>query len=220
MMRFTMFSVASTAYQEVAELCVPSWRWHAGAEKVEVFSYDDSRHSANIPKQWKTAQPIRARAWAGAVQNAVATGVPVVLMDVDCMVLDSIAEGFDGTHPLAVARWPIINIGVLFVDVRIPFPFVAFFNDFAARVEAVPRERLGATTDQDIMQEKLHDHEEFVNKLSYKWNLTFDVRHGTKRKADYPDPRIIHLHWYSYRSAGIAGARSRLEPLFPKAFGT
>lgn len=217
MTRFTMFTVASPAYQEVAELCVPSWRRNSGAESVEVFTCDDPTHR-NTDERWRNAVVLRAKAWANAVRTAVSTGLPIVLMDVDCLVLKPISGGFDGEHPIAVARWPIINIGVLFVDVRLPFPFVEFFDEWAARVAVTPQNPT-LTADQTIMQEKLHQREECVNKLpASEWNLTFGIRNGPERLDAYPNPRIVHLHWWSFQRLGVAVARSRLEPLFPEAF--
>lgn len=218
MTRFTMFSAASKKYQEIADVCVPSWRQNSGAEKVRVVSYDDPTHH-DICERWQNTLIIRARVWADAVREAVSTGLPIVLMDVDCLVLGPISGGFDGEHPIAVARWPLINIGVMFLDVRLGFPFIEFFEDFAARVKAAPREKWKVTTDQEIMQEKLNDHEGALNKLpASEWNLTFGVENGPERIAAYPNGRIIHLHWSTFQRVGIAETRRRLELLFPEAF--
>lgn len=199
-------------------MCVPSWRRNSGAESVEVLSYVDPTHS-EPREQWQNTLIIRARAWVDAVRRAVDTEVPVILMDVDCLVVDSIAGGFNGIHPFGVARWPTINIGVLFVDVRRSFPFENFFEDFAACLEAVPREQWDITTDQEIMQAMLHVHEPCVNKLpADKWNLTFGIRDDRQRIQLHPNGKIIHLHWHSFRSIGINNVRRRLEPLFPEAF--
>lgn len=218
MMRFTMFTAASTCYQEVADLCVPSWRRNSGAEKVQVFSYDDPG-SNNICTKWHSSLIVRAKAWADAVRKAVADNMPIVLMDVDCLVLSPISGGFGGEHPIGIARWPWINIGVVFVDVRLEFPFVEFFDDFVNRLERTPQGERCVAADQHIMREKLKNCETAVNKLPAKeWNFTFSVRDGPERIALYPDGRIIHLHWSVFHHLGIAEARRRLEPLFPEAF--
>ena len=219
MMQFTMFTVASEAYQDVAELCVPSWRQNSGASSVTVSAYKDAT-TGDQNTRWREAITTRADLWLGAIRQAVDAKTPVVLMDVDCLVRRSIAGGFDGEHPIAAVRWPNPQLSVVFLDTRLQWPFVDFFEDFTARIKSIPERQWRLDTDQLIMQEKLLGCEAAVNKLSPAgWGLTFCKGNGPERLAAYPDARVIHLHWSIFRECATPDTvRRQLTPLIPEAF--
>ena len=206
--KFSMSAVASERYRGLADLCVPTWTRNAGAEAVNIDYHEDVG--------WHKSLVQRAKFWRRRTLEAVAARRPVVLMDVDCVVLSPIAGGFSDSHPISVARWPNINIGVLFINTLVPFPFADFFDEFVDRLQAA---RQTKCADQDLMRGMLHARADSVCKLDARiWNLTFGVGDGAERLKKYPNGKILHLHWSNWGRVGADRVRGRINHHYPGTF--
>ena len=111
-------------------------------------------------------------------------------------MLGDLSEGFSDIHPISVARWPNINMGVLFLNMTLPGPFQSFFDEYAKRsIEYCMNNKASQGLDQDIMIQMLAGIEPLVHKLhDAVWN--HQVRNDTTKEdvaACRPTTKILHL---------------------------
>ncbi len=223
-MSFTIFTTVSNSYQEVADFCLPSWFKHSGADQIDVRYYRGSQ-ADTLCSRWFDNLMERCRAMQDAVRQAVRHRRKLLLMDADCLVLKDLAAGFSDNKPFSVTRWRNINMGVMFLNTSLKWPFVAFFDEFVCkalvRCQRMKAERnFTDAGDQDIMWKMLWEREDDVAKLDYKqWNFTYSHRTSDCDLRKHKDRvRILHMR---FKSFGCDLTRERLQALrseFPEAF--
>jgi len=123
-MSFTIISTISPDFEDGRKLFVPSWYRNSGAEFIDLKAVDGGTWYENIILRNEH------------IRDTIRSGKRIVSLDLDCFVLDRLDEGFDGVHPIAVARWPQPNMGVLFLDGMVDFDWRAFFAPLIARITA------------------------------------------------------------------------------------
>lgn len=123
-MSFTIVSTISPDFEDGRKLFVPSWYRNSGAEHINLKSINGGTWYENIILRNEH------------IRDSIRAGKRIVSLDLDCFVLGDLADGFDGVHPIGVARWPEPNMGVLFLDGTVPFDWEAFFCPLIARITA------------------------------------------------------------------------------------
>lgn len=164
------------------------------------------------------------------VRAAVRSHRPMILMDADCLVLKDLTGGFCDDRPLSVTRWPTINMGVLFLNTTIDWPFIEFIDEFAERAEAHCRAQAkeghyhSKGGDQDVMWQMMTDLDDDVCKLSWRiWNYMFGVRTTQEQLDQYADAmRVLHIKIATYGCMTEDGCNldsiQHLRQQFPEAF--
>lgn len=124
---FDIVTSMSPDYETARRLFVPSWLRHSGVSTVQVMPVDGL--------DWYARIAARNRNLAWAVIEAANWRRCLLSLDIDCIVVRPLSDGFDGLHPIAVARRPIPNMGVAFFDTRVKFKWDAFFGPLLAAIE-------------------------------------------------------------------------------------
>ncbi len=164
-MDYVIISTVSPDFIAAINLFVPSWFRNSKATEIRIHSIDSGSWVENILNRNRIIRDV-----------VCGNRCRIVSIDIDCFVLDSLFDGFDGKHPIAVARWPRPNMGVAFFDTTLPFDWKGFFDplirDMIARAEKDPK-RFG---DQRSWTEALLRIESQVNKLDINWNFCYEPR--------------------------------------------
>ena len=183
---FDIVTTVSPSYLHFLKLCTPSWYMNSGADKIITCTLPDG--------SWFKQLDCRTRLLCNVVKSML--GRKLLLLDVDCVVLKDLSEGFHESKPFSVARWPNINAGVIFVNTQIPFDFVGFLDILADRVHSNCYERKkNIAADQDIWQQMLGDISPQVCKLDWaEWNFCDHPQNWDKVLARCKDRvRIAHV---------------------------
>jgi len=221
-MNFRIVTTASYSYAPVVEFCLPSWRRNSGADDI-VIRWHKQLGEGDL-QQWLRAVQERCGTMMDAVEQCVADKRKLLLMDADCVVIKSLEDGFKDGQQSAIARWPNINMGVVFLNTDMDWPFVDFFRRYVSesnahidKLIAAQSKRCGA--DQDIFTEMLKDVEDDVAKLDHHvWNFPFSERIDQVMLAEAANNiRILHLRI----GTSFGGAIERfgfLKEIFPGVF--
>ena len=199
-MTFIISTTASAGYRSVLDYCLPSWYKNSGASRIDIHLHDN-RRGFGLTWQYLDNIITRCERMRDAVHDA--NGRKLLLMDCDCLVLRNLAEGFSNSRPISVAHWPEINMGVLFFNMELNWPFDEFIDEFVDKatrrcrmlMQVSPRKVKQHSTDQVIMIELLLARETAVHKLDGKiWNYRYSVR-TTKTELDKykAEMRVLHL---------------------------
>ena len=199
-MSFRIACAASYSYRPVVELTMPSWQANAKADRIDVAYYPDPpRARATSPeginRRWLTNAVQRVRLYRELVQEAVRSRHRLLLLDADCYVLKPLMRGFDGGKPVAIARWPNPNIGVIFLDCALDWPFLDLFDDWLAAIAGIEEMDAAAAPDQAAFNTLLREHEDRVSKLDNRvWNFPYGSATTADELTQYRDKmRILHL---------------------------
>ena len=197
-MNFRIVTTASYDYAPVLDFCLPSWRKNSGADDI-VIRWHRQRGRGKA-QTWFRAVQERCATMREAVQSAVAEKRKLLLLDGDCLVLQNLEDGFAGDKPIAVARWPNVNIGVIFLNTDMDWPFAEFFCKYVDTSLAHIDKLIAAQSernacDQDILVPMLHEIEEDVAKLDHHvWNFPFSERTDRETLVEQKDTiRVLHL---------------------------
>ncbi len=189
-MSFRIVTTVSSDYRFVLDRCLPSWYHNSGASRIDVHLHETStdRH------RWAMNVIERCRNMQKAVHEAA--GEKLLFLDADCLVVDNLAGGFSDRHPISVARWPNINLGVLFLNMTLGYDVVGFMDRFAARgIDYCTKHKASQGLDQNVMIEMLADIEGKVCKLhDAVWNC--QIRNDTTREQATERKtraKILHL---------------------------
>ena len=177
-MSFTIVAACTPNYAEMLRYTMPSWFKNSGATKIVVERLD----MATGPRKTAWYDNVAARCWAMMrnLRDALDRGERVVALDVDCVVLGDLSDGFSGKHSVGVARWPNVNMGVLFWKPGYPFLYNTWLSMVTTRIEKnckIARGKLRKSggcylADQSVWEEELHKIEDRVNKLDANvWNF-------------------------------------------------
>ena len=199
-MTFIISTTASASYRSVLDYCLPSWYQNSGASRIDIHLHNNEK-GLSLTQQYLANIITRCERMRDAVHSA--NGRKLLLMDCDCLVLRNLAEGFSDSKPISVAHWPEINMGVLFFNMELDWPFDEFIDEFADKatrrcrmlMRMSPCEVKRHSTDQVIMAELLLARDTAVHKLDGKvWNFRYSVR-TTKAELDEhkAEMRVLHL---------------------------
>lgn len=214
-MRYKVYAACSDNYREIAAMCVPSWyqnlRFPCKEIQVEFFPHSKSE----CPEvAWLENAVTRMKLLSKAVENAVKSGVSLVSLDVDCFVLGDLGEGFSESHPFSIARWPDINIGVMFFNTSIRTSslwcngLTTFLDSQIEHrcdefIRRRPKKfRMG---DQEVWEEFFHKNVHQVCKLDADvWNLCYSLEERGEGGKKFPrfeqelvknKDRVKVIHW-------------------------
>ena len=192
-MCFDIVSTISADYIHGVPLFVPSWFRNSGASQVRIYIGQAKTFYESIIE--------RNANLMDAVLNA--NGVPILALDLDCFIVKSVAGGFDGKHPIAVARWPAVNMGVVFFDTRIKFDWKGFFVPLVERITSRCRDprtwgnkdMKGRFGDQYDWMDSLKMAEEHVRKLDMnEWNFCHQPEDWeVAMNLHHKSIRIVHI---------------------------
>jgi len=197
-MSFTICSWCSRNYYPALDFCLPSWYQNSGASRITLHLYD-SCEGKDANDTWFLNAVHRCKLMRDAVREAA--GTKLLLLDADCIVMKELSAGFSETKPIGVARWPRINMGVLFLNMTLDWPFVEFFDKFVERLMAECdrlKKRGGKWSDppdQAVLHEMLHEREGDIEKLdAAAWNYCTAIPVAKERIAKHGrDMKILHL---------------------------
>lgn len=200
-MSFTIVAAVTPNYAETLRFCFPSWVKNSGASKIIVERID----APDGPREtaWYDNTALRCEAMCRNVVTAIQAGERVLALDVDCVVLKDLSGGFSDAHPISVARWPDINMGVLFFNPLVDFQFGHFLRRVADLIKANCQKHRGTLrpaggcqlADQEVWRSMLWNMEERVHKLdACEWNFCpLPGKWASGWDAHKDRVRIVHL---------------------------
>jgi hypothetical protein len=194
-MSFDIVTTVSPDFIRGVSLFVPSWFRHSGAENVRLH--------LTKKQTWYETIIQRNENLRDAVCEGAVTGRRILSLDVDCFVVGNLAGGFDGMHPIAVARWPEPNMGVAFFDTTVQFDWAWFFRKLLvaitnrcrdSRTWGVPGQK-GRMGDQPPWYAALHAMDDRVRKLDMNvWNFCCAPEDTERELAKhYTQIKVIHV---------------------------
>lgn len=216
-MGFTIITTISPEFTRAERDFFPTWHANSGADSIVVHKIDEGSWHENILK--------RAELFRDELIARKRNGERVLLLDADCIVLRDLSEGFSDEHPISVARWPQVNMGVAFFNLAIqprPWCWVGFLRNIVKELAA--KVASGHTPqhecDQAIWRPWLYRIESHVYKLAeWEWNYNcFDLPQWDRELPKLKEiTRVIHIKghgdWeYAQLDAKLDYARS----LWPK----
>jgi len=204
-MSFTIVSSYSPNFAPALDLFVPTWRANAGADDIVLHEINEGSWTANIKaRNEKLIEELIAR-----------PGQRVLSLDIDCLVLRNLEDGFSPQHSISVSRWPDIQMGVAFFNQEYEFS-VPWLQETLRMIRALPavrkKEERNRQYDQPVWSAQVLPLKEKVFRLGdWEWNYHFKERHQYQR--DWPILRdvtkIIHLKSHGHWPLGtIAFAKS------------
>ena len=221
-MGFTIGTAVSFGYRPVLDFCLPSWVRNSGADRIEVKIYRDAAGD-HFSQRYLRNLITRCELFRDFIRDAIARKTQLLLLDADCVILQDVAAGFSSTKPLAVTRWPNINMGVLFLNTTLPWPFIEFFDTFieqaTKRCEHAAEQGPVAylhDSDQPAMIDMIGKHDLDVEKLPSKiWNFIYSNAWTEKKLAEYRETiKILHLRIATSRDGRIQNFQF-LKEIFP-----
>ncbi len=231
-MSFTIVTSVSPNYADVLQFCMPSWIKWSGASsiivnRIESESYDGESawQAGDQPgESWYANVILRCEAMRDSTLQAMHRGERVLALDIDCVALQDLSGGFSEEHAFSAASWcgwPDINMGVLFFNTNLDYPFEEFLNEMAVNV----RERCESLIenpgdtwtagDEDVWREMLQREEQHVCKLDWlEWNFCDHPQHWNKQMRRHKDKiRIAHI---KTRRGLRPAPQAALEKYFPE----
>jgi len=200
-MSFTIIAACTPNYSEMARLCVPSWVRNSGASKIiieRIEGTEGPRHTS-----WYDNVSRRCEAMCRNVVTALQAGERVLALDMDCIVLQDLSDGFNNGFPISIARWPDVNMGVMFFNPLVDFQFGHLLrrvtNDIKVNCDlfrGTLRPAGGCwLADQEIWQKTLAAMEDQVYKLDAAvWNFCPHLKDWETQWRKHKDTvKIVHL---------------------------
>lgn len=190
-MSFEIITTVSPDFADGIKLFVPSWFRNANADRITIYTTpQQSWYEGIITRNMNLARSVRK-------------GKRIVSLDIDIFVLGDLSGGFDGKHPIAVARWPNPNMGVAFFDGMLDFDWSAFFNPLLGQIVRRCRDpsiwgnenKKGRFGDQIPWYAHLQNHEKWVRKLDMnEWNFCYQPEDWAARFLEHKhEIRIAHV---------------------------
>jgi hypothetical protein len=216
-MGFTIITTISPEFTRAERDFFPTWHANSGAESIVVHKIDEGSWHHNILR--------RAEIFRDELINRKRNGERVLLLDADCIVLGDLSGGFSDDHPISVARWPQVNMGVAFFNLArqpLPWAWAGFLRnivkDIAAKVAVghTPRHEC----DQVVWRPALHQIESQVFKLAeWEWNYNnFEIEQWKRELPVLKDiTRVLHIKSHaSWEYAKLDEKMRFAKTLWPK----
>ncbi len=200
-MSFTILAACTPNYAEMLRYTLPSWFKNSGADKILV----ERLEMAEGPRETAWYDNVAARCFA-MTHNILAAfdrGERVVTLDIDCVVLQELHAGFSDDHPISIARWPNVNMGVMFWQPDFYWPSRMWMERVAARIKLncdIARGKLRKSggcflADQSVWEDELKKEESHVHKLDATvWNFCPFQETWVRDFLEHKDSiKIVHM---------------------------
>ena len=213
-MSFTIITTLSPEFERAHRDFIPTWYANSGADQIVVHPIDEGSWVGNIVK--------RAEILNIELIARLPRGEKVLALDADCLVLKNLEAGFLDDHIMSVARWPNVNMGVVFFNLGVKFKWVRWLLDTLAMIkeEAKKDRKASHECDQVIWRPRLHAHAQLIYKLpEWEWNYNnFELhqwRHELPAIRDVA--KVIHIKGHGDWQYAELDAKLRLaKELWPK----
>lgn len=189
------FSIITTVSPEFARAerdLIPTWHANSGADEIVVRQIDAGSWEKNIAAR---AEVVRAE-----LLFRLECGERYVLsLDADCLVLRDLSSGFSDKHLMSIARWPSVNLGVVFYTLAPDFNWTRWLNRWVERVQWAAAQRVRNVNhecEQAVMRTELHAMAPRIDKLAeWEWNYSeFDLPTWHRDLPKLKDiVRVLHL---------------------------
>ena len=189
-MGFTIITTLSPEFERAKRDFIPTWHANSGADEIVVHPIDEGSWVRNIVR--------RSEIFRDELLERLPRGENVLVLDADCIVLRDLGEGFSDEHIISVARWPNVNMGVVFFNLAIPFKWEHWLNDTVEkiRIEAAGSRKATHECDQAVWRPRLHAMPDKIFKLpEWEWNYNnFDLPQWHYELPDLRDiVRVLHI---------------------------
>jgi len=189
-MSFTILTTLSPAFARAWRDFMPSWHANSGADEIVIRPIDEGSWQRNIVR--------RAEILCDELLARVPAGRKVLLLDADCLVLRDLSSGFSDRHIISVARWPNVNLGVLFFNLALPFKWASWLRDTVAQIqqEGAKPHRPTHELDQKIWRPRLQAMSSNILQLAeWEWNYNaFDLPNWQRELPAIRDVvRVLHI---------------------------
>lgn len=213
-MGYTIITTLSPEFERARRDFLPTWEANAGADEIVVHEIDEGSWVANIVR--------RAEIIVAELIKRLPNGEQVLALDADCLVTKDLSSGFSNDHRVSVARWPNVNLGVVFFNLAVAHKWQAWLMDtlHAIQEEGTKTRKATHECDQVVWRPQLHAMGDHVCKLAeWEWNYnTFDwdsFRHELPKIRDVC--RIIHFKGHGDWEFSQCDRKLRLaKRLWPK----
>ncbi len=216
-MKFTIITTISPKFARAERDFFPTWYANSGADSIVVHKIDEGSWRQNILK--------RAEIFCEELLARKRNLERVLLLDADCIVLRDLSEGFSDGHPISVARWPQVNMGVAFFNLaRHPWP-LPWRGLLRGIVKEITAEVAGGHNprhecDQAIWRPRLHQMEGQVFKLAeWEWNYNcFDLPQWKRELPKLREiTRVLHIKGHGdWEYARLDDKLEYAQSLWPK----
>lgn len=212
---FSIFTAVSPSFERAEKELLPTWYANSGADEIVVRHIDEGSWTANISR--------RAVLLREFLMDRLPRGGKVLSLDADCLVLRDLSGGFSDDHIISVARWPNINMGVLFFNLGVPFKWHDWLRDTVEQIieeAAKPGRKPAHECDQVVWRPRLHAMEPKIRKLAeWEWNYNnFDLEQWQNELPGLRDVVRV-LHWKGHGDWNYSKLDEKLElikTLWPK----
>lgn len=191
-MGFSIITTLSPDFTRRAEeVFFPTWHANSGADEIVIHKIDEGSWVANIAK--------RAEILRDELLARLPRGEHVLALDADCLVLLALGGGFSDDHIVSVARWPNVNLGVVFFNLGVPFKWERWLNDIVREIQdeaGRPDRKATHECDQVVWRPRLQAMSDRVLQLSeWEWNYNcFDLPQWRRELPGIKSVvRVIHI---------------------------
>jgi hypothetical protein len=209
-MSFTILTTISPDYAHAWTQVMPTWFANSGADEIVVHRTDEGSWTKNTIR--------RNEILCAEVARRAKFGQRILRLDADCLVLRNLAEGFSDEHPISVARWPQINMGVCYFNTAVAFDWRRWMKETMTliRQQCSGRKDSSCECDQIVWRPRLHMlPPELICKLpewEYNYN-NFDMDQWERELPTIRDiVRVIHLKGHGRWAAEKFSFAKRLFP--------
>lgn len=189
-MSFTIITTLSPEFERARRDFIPTWEANAGADQIIVHEIDEGSWVGNIVK--------RAEIIVDELLAHLPLGGKILALDADCLVLRDLSGGFSDNHMMSVARWPNVNLGVVFFNLEYDYKWVRWLRDTVhlIRAEGMKPRKATHECDQVVWRPRLHAIEDRIFKLAeHEWNYnTFPLDYWKIELPQLVDiTRVLHI---------------------------
>lgn len=189
-MSFTIITTLSPEFERARTDFIPTWEANAGADEIIVHEIDEGTWVGNIVK--------RAEVLVDELLTRLPRGEKVLALDADCLVLRDLSGGFSDDHMMSVARWPNVNLGVVFYNLAVEYKWRRWLCDTVdlIREEGKKDHKPSHELDQAVWRPRLHEIDDRIFKLAeHEWNYnTFPLDYWKIELPQLVDiTRVLHI---------------------------
>jgi hypothetical protein len=190
-MGFVIVTTISPEFERAEKEFLPTWHANSGADDIVVHRIDEGTWAKNICRR---AEIVRKE-----LMERLPCGEKVLALDADCLVLKDLSGGFSDRHIMSVARWPNVNMGVLFFNLGISWKWHDWLRDTVAliRQEASrPGRKPTHECDQVVWRPRLQAMPDKIMQLAeWEWNYNnFELAQWRRELPGLRDiVRVLHI---------------------------
>lgn len=213
-MSYTIITTLSPEFERARRDFIPTWEANAGADEIIVHEIDEGSWVKNIVK--------RAEVLVDELLTRLPRGEKVLALDADCLVLRDLSGGFSDNHMMSVARWPNVNLGVVFFNLAVDYKWERWLRDTVdlIREEGEKPRKDTHECDQCVWRPRLHEIAERIYQLAeWEWNYnTFPLDHWQIELPALVDiTRVLHVKGHGdWTFADLDRKLAYAKTLWPK----